>query len=230
MDMTPASLLLAALTALAGFGTAYLRQRSENLATRHDIADITQRVEAVKASVHVLRESQLTSLRQRHDALLAFYDVATALAVERLPRRFADFKDDDGADLGEHLAAVAALFDRVQITFHRLLLYFPEGHVVVETAGALVQVTRRLKRDYGSAFAGAHIAFVGAARNLDSGSATALAQEKADAYVAAVAGSLIRLDEAYRAHVRAARTYLADPDHSSTATPHSAAEDAPATS
>ena len=165
MDLSFPALALAVVTALAGFGTAYLRQRGRNLATKQDVADITERVEAVKASVHVLRESRLTSLRQRHDALLAFYDVATGLAVDRLPRRFVDFQDDGGAGLGEHLDAIASLFDCAQVTFHRLLLYFPEGHVVVEAAGAFVQATWRLRRNYGSTFAGAHLAFARAARD-----------------------------------------------------------------
>ena len=55
MELTPASLVLAAITGLAGVGIAYLRLRAENLATKRDIAAITQKVEDVKAGVHVLR-------------------------------------------------------------------------------------------------------------------------------------------------------------------------------
>jgi hypothetical protein len=212
IDLTVDGFVVSILALLAGYGIAYLRKRGENLATKQDIAEITRSVEEVKADFHVLSESELSSLSRQHDALVDFFDVATSLVIEKLPRSYADFKNDEGKGLREHLDAVEALFGRLLVTYHRLALYFSRDAEVVRTASEVVKAATQLRRDYAPRFIGAHIAIVNAVEQLSQGPDSQVdndtVQQKVGDYVAAMVRPLERLRLAYDEHLRALNSYF----------------------
>ena len=99
-------ILYLVLSMIGWYLVSYIKERGKNLATKKDIEEITHKVESVKSDIHLISEQQQQYHRQRNDALLAFFDCATILILDKLTRNYADFKLDDGKELSKHLEAV----------------------------------------------------------------------------------------------------------------------------
>lgn len=148
---------------------AYVEEKGRNLATKEDIADITGKVEAVKAeyvtAVEHLRSdlrvivAQRTALEtQAHEASLDLFD-STVRLIGLLRLNLGDLPSEEGTALVKYQARVSRLFDRIFVQYHRLLLYTPEG-LVANAAEGVAEAAMELRGAFPRAFGPIKLALV----------------------------------------------------------------------
>jgi hypothetical protein len=171
MDVVLLILQIITLVALAiaafifrNYLPSYLKKKGENLATKEDIEDITNRIERVRtqysAQLEEIRASIGTTFDQRRaftslqqNELLKFYDIAVELFYEKLAVNFADFPSDKGESLFRYQESFQRLISSLLRSYQRIVLYFEhEDQLRVHSENVLMQALEArlvLKRHFG---------------------------------------------------------------------------------
>lgn len=128
---------------------SYAKKKGENLATKEDIAGITQQIETVtsdykmnieklRASLQVVTSHVATVRDYQREAMIDFYDKALLLLLDKLQTNFGDFPYDDGKTLWDYQEATKSLFTGLYVSYHRLLLFSEPGSEYLHAAAELL--------------------------------------------------------------------------------------------
>lgn len=144
---------------------SYLRKKGENLATKEDIVEITDKIEQVrvqyiakleefKQTINSYYEMQKAFDKLQQDELLKFYDIATEFYYERLAINFGDFPADKGKSLFLYQESFQNNVLNLIKSYQRIVLYFDhENDLRMYAEGVLtyaLQARTALKKNFGS--------------------------------------------------------------------------------
>lgn len=126
---------VAAALLLRHYLPAYIAKKGENVATKEDIGEITDRLERVRtgylAQIEELKASLQGNLQvqqgfrtERDMALLRFYDAAIVFMYNSLAVNFGEFPMDGGRALFEHDQQFRQRVTELLLLYQRLVLYF----------------------------------------------------------------------------------------------------------
>lgn len=107
---------------------AYARKKGENVATKEDIAAITEKIESVKATID--RQTRLLSTKQ--ELLMNFFDEVTVLYYELLGANFGDFPMDEGKSLFEYQSQFNKSVAEITKAFQRLVIFLPSDSKLLD--------------------------------------------------------------------------------------------------
>jgi hypothetical protein len=147
-------IVLIAVISVAGylarnFLTAYTGKKGENLATKEDIAEITEKVEAVKSlyahetehlrsSLAVVASQRTAIAEQRRATLLQFFDHCSELLSDKLSMSLGNFPVDQGQSLTNYEQSVRHLITAIILDHQRILLYSePDSNLPAIAQGVL---------------------------------------------------------------------------------------------
>ena len=144
---------------------SYFKKKGENLATKEDIGEITQKIEQVrvqyiakleefKQTINSFYEMRKAFDRLQQDELLKFYDIATEFYYERLAVNFGDFPTDKGKSLFLYQESFQNNVLNLIKSYQRIVLYFNhENDLRMYAEGVLtyaLQARIALKKNFGS--------------------------------------------------------------------------------
>jgi hypothetical protein len=126
----------------------YFREKGKNLATKEDVEEITDKIEAVKnqytveieklkADLQLAIGSKNMLIEKRNEALIKFFEDTMVLYHEKLSRNPADLPMDMGKSLIKYQSSTEHLFTEIYSDYYRLLLY-PMDKQIQVAAGNLV--------------------------------------------------------------------------------------------
>lgn len=119
---------------LRAYLSAYSERKGQNLATREDIEAITKKIESVKTSIEIQKDSHLHYLSDRKSALLSFYDEASTFQYELMAVNFGDFPFDDGKSLYDYQVKFSESVTKIYKTYQRLVIYLPPNSDLLSVA------------------------------------------------------------------------------------------------
>ncbi len=143
---------------------AYFHKKGENLATKEDIKDITQKIEQVKVQYSAQLEEIKVSVKSAYDQrksfsnrqqseVLRFYDLATEFYYEKLAVNFGDFPMDNGNSLFLYQESFLKNVFNLVISYQRIVVYFEnENKLRILAEKVLVQALEArkvLKKHFG---------------------------------------------------------------------------------
>jgi hypothetical protein len=137
----------------------YLKKKGENLATREDVEEITDKIERtrvqylssierLKSELTISSEQQSKLKEKEREALLTFFEDCLILINEKLTFNFGDMTYDEGKFLIEYQRSLDHLFTRIIVDYHRLLLYFSAEDQLLNAAVSLVQAVIEVRKIY----------------------------------------------------------------------------------
>jgi len=158
----------------------FAKAKAQNLATKQDISEITERVEDVrskylaeleglKAHLEVTTSKRSAFAENRREALISFFDDSLIL-IENLNKNHGDIAIDEIAEvLVEYQDNVLELFTKVFRNYQRLLLYFGSDSELVGEAERFAQSARKARRAFRSNFGSVKITLVEEAKAQKAG-------------------------------------------------------------
>lgn len=149
----------------------YTKARAQNLATKQDISEITERVEDVrskyvaeleglKAHLEVTTANRSAFAENRREALISFFDDSLIL-VGKLNENLGDIPSNRmEEELLEYQEKVFDLFTKIFRDYHRLLLYFGSDSELVGEAEHFAQSARKARNAFKSNFGSVKVTLV----------------------------------------------------------------------
>ncbi len=149
---------------LKSYFPAYFHKKGENLATKEDIEEITQKIEQVKVQYSAQLEDIKLSIKSGYDQrksfsnrqqfeVLKFYDLATEFYYEKLTVNFGDFPMDDGRSLFLYQESFFKNVLNLVKSYQRIVVYFEnENKLRILAEKVLVQALEArkvLKKHFG---------------------------------------------------------------------------------
>jgi hypothetical protein len=143
---------------------AYFQKKGENLATKEDIGEITQKIEQVKVRYSAQLEDIRLSVKSIYDRrksfsnrqqfeVLRFYDLATEFYYEKLAVNFGDFPMDNGKSLFLYQESFNKNVLNLVKSYQRIVVFFEnENKLRIFAEQVLVQALEArkiLKKHFG---------------------------------------------------------------------------------
>ncbi|HIF9186657.1 TPA: hypothetical protein ACX6PV_003689 [Photobacterium damselae] len=132
----------------------YVKKKAENLATKEDIKNITEKIELVKSQVEINTDAHKSYVSERKSALLKFYDEISSFHYELMTVNFGDFPMDGGQSLYDYQTNYYKAVAEILKSYQRLVIYLPNDSVLLQQANALVnnviESRKVLKDNFGS--------------------------------------------------------------------------------
>ena len=218
-------LSFAGIIVLFGFSrhylSSYLSKKGENLATKEDLGQITEEVEAIRSQhateIEKLRgdisvaASTRSSLEvAKREQLLAFLDSASELLFERLQESAGDFPIDGGRSLHEHQCSTLETFHRLFRHYHRLLAYLPPG-TLVDTMASVVKHAAEARKAFRHHWGSVKLAMIAEVEHIGTDSYrdhVARSNTAAEEYANAVSPSMSEMQKAFVQYIGELRSYL----------------------
>lgn len=149
---------------LKSYFPAYFHKKGENLATKEDIGEITQKIEQIKVqysaqledikfSVKSVYDRQKSFTNRQQFEVLRFYDLATEFYYEQLAVNFGDFPMDKGNSLFLYQESFFKNTFNLIKSYQRIVVYFEnENKLRIFAEKVLVQALEArkiLKKHFG---------------------------------------------------------------------------------
>lgn len=116
------------------FLIAYSEKKGQNLATKEDIEEITEKIASVNRIIEIQKDSHLHYMSDRKSALLSFYDEASTFQYELMAVNFGDFPFDDGKSLYDYQVKFSESVTKIYKTYQRLVIYLPPNSDLLSVA------------------------------------------------------------------------------------------------
>lgn len=158
--------VLALLLPFVGsFLGSYARKKGENVATKEDVEEITQRIESVKTShtkeieqfrsdVLKQKEREKQYYEKKEELLLGFYDQITTFYYEYLAVNLGDFPSDEGKSLYEYQTKFDRTVTEIMKSYQRVLIYIDSSSQLLTYADKIVNTVLSsriiMKKHFGS--------------------------------------------------------------------------------
>ncbi len=151
-------------------GTGYAERKGQNLATKQDIGEITDRIKSVESKHELSLEIQknqlqrysdsaLANLQLKNRALLEFFDDCIQLFGEKLRTNLGDLPANDGGKaVFQHVADTKAMFRKVFVDYHRLLLFLRDDEKILQEGSKVITSVLELEEVYNKHITGIRIA------------------------------------------------------------------------
>ena len=204
----------------------YLSKKGENLATKEDIAEITQRIESVKNSyasqlerfrsaLSVSANQRTAFTEQQRRTLFQFFDHCVELIADKLRVNPGDFPMNDiGQSLTKHQQTVSDLFTMIIVDYYRILLYFDANSDLVATATKIIQSSSSVNQAFKKHFGKVKMALIEETNPSLGGEKAAYHQavdrtnEAARTYHEAVDPHIRTMEEEFRNYMQFLNVYL----------------------
>ncbi|GEA60377.1 hypothetical protein [Vibrio comitans] len=132
----------------------YVKKKAENLATKEDIKNITEKIESVKSQIDINTDAHKSYISERKAALLNFYDEISSFNYELRVVNFGDFPMDGGQSLYDYQANYRNAVAEILKSYQRLVIYLPNDSTLLEQAAVLsrqvIEFRVVLKDNFGS--------------------------------------------------------------------------------
>ncbi|MGY5739658.1 hypothetical protein ACXHQ8_13555 [Vibrio antiquarius] len=132
----------------------YVKKKAENLATKEDIKNITEKIELVKSQVEINTDAHKSYVSERKSALLRFYDEISSFHYELMAVNFGDFPIDGGQSLYDYQTNYYKAVAEILKSYQRLVIYLPNDSTLLQQANALtnnvIDSRKVLKDNFGS--------------------------------------------------------------------------------
>ncbi|NQY26681.1 MAG: hypothetical protein HRT92_05830 [Piscirickettsiaceae bacterium] len=132
----------------------YVKKKAENLATKEDIKNITEKIESVRSKVEINTDAHKSYISERKLALLKFYDEISSFHYELMAVNFGDFPMDDGQSLYEYQSNYYKAVAEILKSYQRLVIYLPNDSILLGTANSItnnvIDSRKILKSHFGS--------------------------------------------------------------------------------
>jgi uncharacterized membrane-anchored protein YhcB (DUF1043 family) len=139
---------------LKSFLPNYVKKKAENLATKEDIKNITEKIESVKSKVEINTDAHKSYIGERKGALLKFYDEISSFHYELMAVNFGDFPMDGGQSLYEYQTNYYKAVAEILKSYQRLVIYLPNDSILLGQANAItvnvIESRKVLKSHFGS--------------------------------------------------------------------------------
>jgi len=139
---------------LKSFLPNYVKKKAENLATKEDIKNITEKIESVKSKIDINTDAHKSYISERKTALLKFYDEISSFHYELMAINFGDFPMDGGKSLYEYQTNYYKAVAEILKSYQRLVIYLPNDSVLLGQANAItvnvIDSRKVLKSHFGS--------------------------------------------------------------------------------
>lgn len=154
--ITILSVIVAFLLGLSikSFFSNYVKKKAENLATKEDIKNITEKIESVKSQVEINTDAHKSYISERKSALLKFYDEVSSFHYELMAVNFGDFPMDGGQSLYDYQTNYYKAVAEILKSYQRLVIYLPNDSILLQQANSLtknvIESRKVLKNNFGS--------------------------------------------------------------------------------
>jgi uncharacterized membrane-anchored protein YhcB (DUF1043 family) len=139
---------------LKSFLPNYVKKKAENLATKEDIKNITEKIESVKSKIDINTDAHKSYISERKTALLKFYDEISSFHYELMAVNFGDFPMDGGQSLYEYQTNYYKAVAEILKSYQRLVIYLPNDSALLGQANAItvnvIDSRKVLKSHFGS--------------------------------------------------------------------------------
>jgi uncharacterized membrane-anchored protein YhcB (DUF1043 family) len=136
------------------FFPGYVKKKAQNLATKEDIKNITEKIESVKSKVEINTDAHKSYISERKSALLKFYDEISSFHYELMAVNFGDFPMDGGQSLYDYQTNYHKAVAEILKSYQRLVIYLPNDSVLLGQANAItnnvIDSMKVLKSNFGS--------------------------------------------------------------------------------
>ncbi len=136
------------------FLPSYVKKKAENLATKEDIKNITEKIESVRSKVEINTDAHKFYISERKSALLRFYDEISSFHYEIMAVNFGDFPMDGGQSLFDYQTSYYKAVAEILKSYQRLVIYLPNDSVLLGQANAItnnvIESRKILKDNFGS--------------------------------------------------------------------------------
>lgn len=127
-------LLFIALPFIGSYLGSYSKKKGENLATKEDIDEITNKIESVKAEIHLSKELEKQYLDKKLDLLIIFFDHISEFYYELLSVNFGNFPNDEGKSLHEYQVNFYKTVAEIAKSYQRLVIFISPGSEILHHA------------------------------------------------------------------------------------------------
>jgi len=132
----------------------YVKKKAENLATKEDIKNITEKIESVRSKVEINTDAHKSYVSERKEALLKFHDEITSFHYELMAVNFGDFPMDGGKSLYEYQTNYYKAVAEILKSYQRLVIYLSNDSVLLKKANTItnnvIDSRKILKSHFGS--------------------------------------------------------------------------------
>ncbi|WP_148212879.1 hypothetical protein [Citrifermentans bemidjiense] len=141
LNLVVLAAIFVVLLLLRHYLPSYTKKKGENLATKEDVGDITDRIERVKAlyssqleeikaTISSIRNEREEFNKSRRECLLNFYDQIVEFYYEKIAVNFGDFPMDDGASMAGFQDEFNKLITAMLKSYQRIVVYFDQPEPV----------------------------------------------------------------------------------------------------
>ncbi len=132
----------------------YVKKKAENLATKEDIKNITEKIELVKSQVEINTDAHKSYISERKSALLRFYDEVSSFHYELMAVNFGDFPMDGGQSLYDYQTNYYKAVAEILKSYQRLVIYLQNDSILLQQANSLtnnvIESRQVLKNNFGA--------------------------------------------------------------------------------
>jgi len=132
----------------------YFKKKAENLATKEDIKNITEKIESVKSKIEINTDAHKSYISERKSALLKFYDEISSFHYELMAVNFGDFPMDGGQSLYDYQTNYYKAVAEILKSYQRLVIYLPSDSDLLvqahEITNNVIESRKVLKSNFGS--------------------------------------------------------------------------------
>ncbi len=158
MNLDETSILYSVIAFLIGlivksYLPAYFSKKGENLATKEDVEEITDKIESVKSVIEIEKSSHLDFIADRKDVLLSFYDEVTTCQYELMAVNFGDFPFDEGKSLYDYQVRFYESVADILKSYQRLVIYLQPNSELLAFANnitiSVIECRKVVKENFG---------------------------------------------------------------------------------
>jgi len=159
MNLDETSVLYIIIVFLLGlmiksFFPSYIKKKAENLATKEDIEQITEKIESVRSSIEINTDAHKEYVGDRKRTLINFYDEISTFHYELMAVNFGDFPMDSGKSLFQYQQNFYKATAEILKAFQRLVIYLPQNSELLTVANEItvniIESRKILKNNFGS--------------------------------------------------------------------------------
>jgi len=116
----------AIILALGGMAFSFYKKKGENIATKADIDEITNKIEGIKSKLQVATKSEMDFKSDQRQAVLAFYDAVVYWYDDVLELSNTNLDCTRMKEIETYEDKIDEAYRKVVVTARRLELYMPE--------------------------------------------------------------------------------------------------------
>ncbi len=120
--------------------TAYLKKRADNIATKRDIEEITEKIETVKAKLQIDTKGAIDFKTNRRQTLLEFYDAFVYWYDIVLDLTNSNLDEDHLKEIKDYDKKIDEAYSDQIIKHRRLNLYIPDDHELLNLTEEMISL------------------------------------------------------------------------------------------